>query len=431
MEQNNALARLGKLHPKIIDLSLERLDGLLKTLNNPEHKLPPTIHVAGTNGKGSTIAMLRAINNAAGRSTHIYTSPHLVRFTERFVVANKEIEQNILDEILLECEIANAGKSITLFEIITAAGFLAFSRYKADLLFLEVGLGGRFDATNVVASPVLSIITPISLDHQQYLGDTLNKIAYEKSGILKPNIPAIIGPQHPDALAVIELKARETNSPLSIYRRDWNITETKNGMKFEIGSSIKYMEKPSLKGSHQVQNAGIALAAVNYLNENLPISNAEMQQGLKNIYWPARLQKLTTGPLIDPLPSQVELWLDGGHNQSATLAIARTLIDWKANDPLITVHLIFGSLNNRDAIDLLTPFINIIQLIRTVSIPGQLNTADPNAIANIAISLGLNAAAAPDINTAVTDIVTFTTGKRIIIVCGSLYLAGSILTDHS
>jgi dihydrofolate synthase/folylpolyglutamate synthase len=430
MVQKNTLERLEKLHPKVIDLSLERLDGLLKTLNNPEYRLPPIIHVAGTNGKGSTISMLRAIHNAAGRSTHIYTSPHLVRFTERFIIANKEIERDTLDEILLECEIANAGKSITLFEIITAAGFLAFSRYKADLLFLEVGLGGRFDATNVVASPVLSIITPISLDHQQYLGDTLNKIAYEKSGILKPNIPAIIGPQHPDALAVIELKARETNSPLSIYRRDWNITETKNSMKFEIGSSIKYMEKPSLKGSHQVQNAGIALAAVNYLNEDLPISNSEMQQGLKNIYWPARLQKLTAGPLIDLLPSQVELWLDGGHNQSATLAIAKTLIDWKTNDPLITFHLVFGSLNNRNTIDLLAPFTNIIQLVRTVSVPGQLNTENPNTTATLAVSLGLNATSASDVNSAVTDIVSSTMGKRIIIVCGSLYLAGSILTDH-
>lgn len=431
MEQTNTLERLEKLHPKVIDLSLERLAGLLKTLNNPEYKLPPIIHVAGTNGKGSTISMLKAIHNAAGRFTHIYTSPHLVRFTERFIIANKEIEQSILDEILLECEIANGGKSITLFEITTAAGFLAFSRYKADLLLLEVGLGGQFDATNVVANPILSIITPISLDHQHYLGDTLNKIAYEKAGILKPNIPAIIGPQHPDALAVIELKARETNSPLYIYKRDWNITETKDSMKFEVGSSVKHMEKPSLKGHHQVQNAGIALAAVNYLNEYFPISNTEIQQGLKNTYWPARLQKLTTGPLIDPLPSQVELWLDGGHNQSASLAVARTLIDWKTNDPLITVHLVFGSLNNRDTIDLLTPFIGIIQLIKTVSIPGQLNTSDPNTTATLAVSLGLNATAAPDINAAVTDIVTATTGKRIIIVCGSLYLAGSILTDHS
>jgi dihydrofolate synthase/folylpolyglutamate synthase len=404
---------------------------LLNRLGNPEKKLPPVIHVAGTNGKGSTISMLRAIHNAAGRSTHIYTSPHLVRFTERFILANKEIEQNILDEVLLECEIANAGKSITLFEIITAAGFLAFSRYKANLLFLEVGLGGRFDATNVVANPILSIITPVSLDHQQYLGDTINQIAYEKAGILKPNTPAIIGPQHPDALAVIKSKARETNSPLYIFRRDWNITETKDAMKFEAGGLTKHLEKPSLKGSHQVQNAGIALAAVNYLNEHLPISNAEIQKGLNNIYWPARLQKLTTGPLLDPLPSEVELWLDGGHNQSATIAIAKTLIDWKTNDSSITVHLVFGSLNNRDTIDLLAPFIDIIQLIRTVSIPGQLNTAAPNTTATLAVSLGLDAIAAPNVNTAVTDIVTSTTGKRIIIICGSLYLAGSILKDHS
>lgn len=431
MEQNNTLERIGKLHPKIIDLSLERLKRLLNILGNPENKLPPTIHVAGTNGKGSTISMLRAIHNTAGRATHTYTSPHLVRFTERFIIANKEIKQNIINEILHECEIANGGESITLFEIITAAGFLAFSRHKADLLFLEVGLGGRFDATNVVSNPILSIITPISLDHQQYLGDTLNKISYEKAGILKPNIPAIIGPQHSDALAVIKLKARETNSPLHIFRRDWNITETKNAMKFEVGNSTKYMEKPSLKGNHQIQNAGIALAAVNYLKEYLPITDSEMQQGLKNVYWPARLQKLTAGPLIDLLPNQVELWLDGGHNQSATLAIAKTLIDWKTNDPLLTVHLVFGSLNNRDTTDLLAPFINIIQLIRTVSIPGQPNTENPNITATLAVSLGLSATACSDVNTAVTDIVNSTMGKRIIIVCGSLYLAGSILTDHN
>ena len=311
MISRKLIERLERLHPKIIDLSLDRLNNLLNALDNPQKRLPPVIHVAGTNGKGSTIAILRSIQNAAGLSIHAYTSPHLVHLNERFIIAGKEITEKSLIQTLTECENANAGAEITFFEIITAAGLLVFSKIKADLLLLEVGLGGRFDATNVVSNPILSIITPISLDHQQYLGDTLEKIAYEKAGILKEKRPAVIGQQGPEALKVIKLKAEETGSPLFIFQRDWNITETKSAIKFEVEGSTSYFEKPNLKGIHQIQNAGIAIAATHYLKEVLPIKNGSIDQGLLTVKWPARLQKINEGPLINILPTNVELWIDG------------------------------------------------------------------------------------------------------------------------
>jgi dihydrofolate synthase / folylpolyglutamate synthase len=431
MISRKLIERLEQLHPKIIDLSLDRLNNLLNALDNPQKRLPPIIHVAGTNGKGSTIAILRSIQNAAGLSIHAYTSPHLVHLNERFIIAGKEITEKSLIQTLTECENANAGAEITFFEIITAAGLLAFSRIKADLLLLEVGLGGRFDATNVVSNPILSIITPISLDHQQYLGDTLEKIAYEKAGILKEKRPAIIGQQGPEALKVIKLKAEETGSPLFIFQRDWNITETKSAIKFEVEGSTSYFEKPNLKGIHQIQNAGIAIAATHYLKEVLPIKNGSIDQGLLTVKWPARLQKINEGPLINILPTNVELWIDGGHNQNASLLIAHTIRNWKIKNPCLSIHMVFGCLSNRETKALLQPFINIIDLVQTVKIPEQANSASRELVAHTAKSMGFRANPADTVTKAIKNIISLSTGKRLILIYGSLYLSGSVLADNS
>ena len=430
MTLEKTIQRLELLHPKVIDLSLKRLEKLLIKLDNPEKKLPPIVHVAGTNGKGSTISILRSIQSAAGRSSHVYTSPHLVNLTERFLIADKEIKGSTLVKLLKQCEEINAESAITFFEIITAVGFLAFSKFEADLVLLEVGLGGRFDATNVINNPILSIITPISLDHQHYLGNTLPKIAFEKAGILKENKPAVIGKQYPEALEVIKLKAAETDSELFIFDRDWSISETKDSIKFEADGDTRYFEKPSLRGTHQVHNSGIAIAAAHYMSKLFPIQNSAIDQGLKTVKWSARLQKIKKGPLAEILPNQVELWLDGGHNHDASLAISETIYNWKRQDPSLTFHLIFGSLNNREIESLLVPFVEIIDLIQTVAIPKHESTASPENVANVALSLGFDAAPSNSLLAAIEAIISKSNGKRIILVYGSLYLAGSILEKN-
>ncbi|MBH69151.1 MAG: bifunctional folylpolyglutamate synthase/dihydrofolate synthase [Rhodospirillaceae bacterium] len=427
MEPSQILQRLSLLHPKIIDLSLHRLEILLKTLGNPELKLPPIIHVAGTNGKGSTVAMLAAIQRAAGRCLHIYTSPHLVDFTERIVVANSEISTKSFENILYECEVANRGKQITLFEITTAAAFLAFSRKTADLCLLEVGLGGRFDATNVVNNPALSIITPISMDHEHYLGNTLEKIAFEKSGVLKPGIPAVIGKQCPAALQVIKARAEEINVPLSIYGENWNVYERKNSLQFESQKSKRIVAQPNLVGKHQAQNAGIALAALDILSNRFRVGSPELNFGLKNVYWPGRLQKLNSGPLTRLLPPNVQLWLDGGHNQSAAKTIVQTLVEWKRINPERSIHIVFGALNNRNPHDFLIYFKGLVSYVRTVTIPGEVNSLSSSDACKAAKASGLDAKAAETVHEAIKEIVLSTEGKRIILICGSLYLAGSIL----
>ena len=430
MTLEKTIQRLELLHPKVIDLSLKRLEKLLIKLDNPEKKLPPIVHVAGTNGKGSTISILRSIQSAAGRSSHVYTSPHLVNLTERFLIADKEIKGSTLVKLLKQCEEINAESAITFFEIITAVGFLAFSKFEADLVLLEVGLGGRFDATNVINNPILSIITPISLDHQHYLGNTLPKIAFEKAGILKENKPAVIGKQYPEALEVIKLKAAETDSELFIFDRDWSISETKDSIKFEADGDTRYFEKPRLRGTHQVHNSGIAIAAAHYMSKLFPIQKSAIDKGLKTVKWSARLQKIKKGPLAEILPNQVELWLDGGHNHDASLAISETIYNWKRQDPSLTFHLIFGSLNNREIVSLLVPFVGIIDLIQTVAIPKHESTASPENAANVALSLGFDAAPSNSLLSAIEAIISKSNGKRIILVYGSLYLAGSILEKN-
>lgn len=427
MSIDRILERLVALHPKLIDLSLSRLKKLLVRLGNPEEKLPPVIHVAGTNGKGSTVATLAAIYGSAGYRVHIYTSPHLVSFTERIVVSGRQISKTHLEEVLIECENANEGENITFFEITTAAALLAFSRNPADLLLLEVGLGGRFDATNVIERPMLSVITPVSMDHQDFLGNTINEIAFEKAGILKPSVSAIIGPQTNEALNVIKRRALELGSSAYVFGEDWNISPANNQLMFQMGSERSIIPRPNLLGDHQIQNAGCALASVKLLNGQFPVSPQDIDIGLVNINWPARLQKLKEGNLIESLLEDVEIWIDGGHNQDAARAIASTLTDWRAESPELSIHMIFGALKNRSPQNFLQYFTNIIDTIRTVDIPGETNALSALEAETAALECGLRAYPAKGISLAISDIVSNSSGKRRILICGSLYLAGAVL----
>ena len=430
MVSDPILERLSKLHPKAMDLSLGRLERLLASLGHPERSLPPVIHVAGTNGKGSTVAMLRAIHEAAGRRVHAYTSPHLVRFAERFIVASAEIEEAALSAILEECEAANEGLGITLFEITTAAGMLVFSRIAADLLLLEVGLGGRFDATNVIGHPALSIITPVSMDHQHYLGDTIEAIAYEKAGILKPGVPAVIGLQSEAALGVILDRAEEIGAPLAVQGRDWAVEPDNGGLAFRASSMTRHLPRPALPGAHQIDNAGTALAAVEILQAGFPVSASALAQGLTSVNWPARLQKLTWGPMLDGVEPGTEIWVDGGHNADAARAIADTVRGWtRANSNRVT-HLVFGTLNSRDPREYLGEFRNIIVQVRTVAIPGEINSISAEDAAEAGRQVGVDANASATVNDAVKAIAATSRDPGNILVCGSLYLAGTVLRDH-
>jgi dihydrofolate synthase/folylpolyglutamate synthase len=424
------LERLSKLHPKAMDLSLGRLMRLLAALGDPQQSLPPIIHVAGTNGKGSTVAMLRAIHEAAGRRVHAYTSPHLVHFNERFVLAGKQIEDAPLSDILEECEHSNAGLGITLFEIITAAGMLAFTRTPADLLLLEVGLGGRFDATNVIGRPTLSIITPVSLDHQHFLGDTVEAIAFEKAGILKPGVPAIIGRQSDAALGVILDRAAEIGAPVVMQGRDWTVQASDDGLVFQTASMTRHLPSPALLGAHQIDNAGIVLAAVGTLQATFPVAAASLADGLTNVRWPARLQKLTQGPMVEALPSSAQIWVDGGHNEGAARVIAATLRDWRDAEPDRTIHLVFGTLNSRDPEHYLNQFPGLVGQVRTVAIPGEPNTISAEEAAGAGRRVGLDASAATNVATAIQQISATSPDAKRILICGSLYLAGTVLKDH-
>jgi len=424
------LERLSRLHPKVMDLSLGRLSTLLGELGHPERALPPVIHVAGTNGKGSTIATLRAIHTAAGRTVHVYTSPHLVRFAERIVLAGEEIGNAALSAILEECERVNAGRQITFFEITTAAGLLAFSRTPADLLLLEVGLGGRFDATNVIDRPALSVITPVSLDHQHYLGDTIAEIAFEKAGILKPGVPAVIARQPEDALEVILARAEEIGAPAAVCGRDWSVDADGDGLVFRTESMTRRLPRSALAGAHQIDNAGTALAAVEVLQGRFPVSGDALAGGLTATRWPARLQRLSRGPMIDALPSGTELWVDGGHNVDAARSVAEMVRSWQAERPGVTIDLVFGALNNRPAGEYFHAFDGLVRMVRTVAIPGEANSLSAGDAGDAARDVGLSAEPADSVAAAVDSLTQTANEPHIILICGSLYLAGTVLADH-
>ncbi|HVG50021.1 MAG TPA: folylpolyglutamate synthase/dihydrofolate synthase family protein, partial [Xanthobacteraceae bacterium] len=306
------LARLLALHPKRIDLSLDRMWRILDALGHPERRLPPVIHIAGTNGKGSTVAFMRAVLEAAGKRVHTYTSPNLVRINERYRIAGKLVADDALAEALATCERANGDAPITVFEIETAAGFLLFADSPADVTLLEVGLGGRLDATNVVERPLASVITPVSIDHIEFLGDTLEKIASEKAAIMKRGVPAVIGRQAEGPMSVIARQAEEVHAPLHVLGQDWMIGEERGRLVYQDGDGLLDLPAPKLFGRHQFDNAGTAIAALRAAKLDLPARAFE--DGVVQADWPARMQRLTTGRLLPLAPPGSELWLDGGHN---------------------------------------------------------------------------------------------------------------------
>ena len=414
------LSRLMALHPKVIDLSLDRMHRLLAALGNPERAIPPVIHIAGTNGKGSTQAMIRAGLEAGGARVHAYTSPHLAQFRERIRLAGTLIEDDALANLLAQVEGANDGQPITFFEITTAAAFLAFARTPADFTLLEVGLGGRLDATNVIDAPRLTVITPVSIDHTQYLGETLPLIAAEKAGIIKPRVPVIVGPQDDDALRVIEARAMGLSAPIVAHGQHWMIQPERDGMVFQDDHGLWDLPRPNLIGPHQVQNAGTALAALRALGA----TDAQARAAVTQAEWPARMQRLRHGPLVD-LAQGAELWLDGGHNPAGGQALAATL----AAMPARPTHLVCGMLNTKDVAGYLSPLADHAASLTAIDIPGEPNTLPATQTADAARQVGMTTHVAQDAAQAVEQLVTRHPGARILI-CGSLYLAGRILRDN-
>ncbi len=415
------LERLLTLHPRLIDLSLDRVMRLLKTLGDPQDELPPVIHVAGTNGKGSTIAFLRAFLEAAGKRVHVYTSPHLVRFHERVRLAGKVIPEKMLGALLAECERANAGQPITFFEITTAAAFLAFAREGADFALIEVGLGGRFDATNVIAKPAVAVLTPISLDHQHFLGETIAAIAFEKAGILKPGAPVVVGPQVPEAATVIAARAAELHAPLFRHGREWSVKQAEGGGLIYRGRQTLNLPPPSLAGAHQYDNAGAALATLECL-PGFTLDTAALARGMGKVEWPARLQRLRHGPLVKALPEGAELWLDGAHNAAGGEALARFVAGWRR-----PTGLVFGMIKTHDPTAFLKPLAPYVARLRAVAIPGEANTLSAEESAAAARGLGIDAAPAKTLRDAVGA--ASAPGNRTLI-CGSLYLAGKALAAN-
>ncbi|MGB4828946.1 MAG: folylpolyglutamate synthase/dihydrofolate synthase family protein [Paracoccaceae bacterium] len=404
-------------HPKIIDLTLDRVHRLLAALDHPERHLPPVIHIAGTNGKGSSQAMIRAGLEAGGDKVHAYTSPHLARFHERIRLAGELISEPALTALLDECVAANGADEITFFEITTCAAFLAFSRAKADWTLLEVGLGGRLDATNVVDKPALTIITPVSIDHQQYLGETLPEIAGEKAGILKRGVPCVVGPQDEAGLAVIEARAARLGAPVLAFGQHWHVWEERGRLIYQDERGLMDLPLPNLPGPHQVQNAGVAIAALRVMGRDEVACEAAVTRAV----WPARMQRLRTGPLATSAPG-VELWLDGGHNPAGGQAVAATL----ARMPARETHLICGMLNTKDVKGYMRPLAPQVARLWAVSIPKEPNTLPAEVTRDAARTAGIAAEAAGSVAEALAAIVA-TTPKARVLICGSLYLAGQVL----
>lgn len=434
----SVLAALQNLHPKLIDLSLGRMEALLDRLGRPQDRLPPIVHVAGTNGKGSTIAFLRAMLEARGLAVHVYTSPHLVRFNERIRLGVRKsengcggvlAEDNALLAMIRHCLSVNDGAPITVFEFTTAVGLCLFAQHPADVLLLEVGLGGRFDATNVIAQPKLAVITSISYDHQEFLGDTLEKIAHEKAGIIKKGAPVVCAAQHREALRAIERAVLETGAaPFWQAGRDFFARAEQGRMLYEDEDGLIDLPLPKLQGAHQIGNAALALAAMKFL---VPArSQASLAQGLVDAHWPARLQNLARGPLLARLPKGAELWLDGGHNGDGGRVLAEAMGQFSDNvsRPLVMICAILA---NKDAAAFLRPFQGLLHSLIAVPIPDTSATRDPFEICAYATALGLPCVAGPSFVAALDFIgAQFWPVAPRVLIAGSLYLAGAVLREQ-
>ena len=420
------LKRLELLHPKKIDLSLNRLRKLLDKLNNPQFKLPPIIHIAGTNGKGSVISYLRTIYEESGFKIHTYTSPHLIRFNERIRLNSKLITDKYLSALLEECEEKNNGEAITFFEITTAAAFLAFSRKKSDLILLETGLGGRYDATNIIEDSICSVLTPISMDHMNFLGSSLIKIANEKIGILKKDSSVILSKQKTSVRELVRTQAKKKNIKLYEEGREWEILKRyKNSFKMRFNKKIFEFVKPNLHGTHQIDNAGVAIATIFALN-NLSVNNNQINKAIQKVNWPGRLQKLNRGKLQEIIGKNFEIWVDGGHNIHAAEIISSEIKVWDQQK----IILILGMISGKDPIKFLKKIGNTISLLILLPIddhqyihPYEIKeNINKSSINNIEIETCLNIYDALNL-----ILERFSKGK--VLICGSLYLAGQILEN--
>jgi dihydrofolate synthase / folylpolyglutamate synthase len=434
MERSTAiLERFRSLYPREIDLSLDRMRVLLGKLGHPEDRLPPVIHVAGTNGKGSTTAFMRAMLEAAGKSVHVYTSPHLVHFHERIRLGapggGHFVPEEALVEALLDVERANAGAAIPQFEITTAAAIRLFADHPADFTLLEVGLGGRYDATNIVADPLVTVITALSMDHEKFFGDTIEKIAAEKAGIIKRNRPVVVVPQPEAALEVIETEAARLGAPVFLGNRDWIVHGEHGRLVYQDLDGLLDLPSPRLPGRHQFTNAGAAIAALRQSNIGLP--SAAIEAGLSSVEWPARLQRLTDGALVPHAVADAEIWLDGGHNPAAGVVIAEAMADLEDRVPKAMV-MITGMLNTKDPVGFFRPFAGLARSVYTVPVPSSAAGRDPVELAAAAEAAGLTAEPTADVESALDRIAARTDlgGPPRILICGSLYLAGTVLAAN-
>jgi dihydrofolate synthase/folylpolyglutamate synthase len=428
------LARLLSLHPKKIDLVLDRIQRLLNQLDHPERKLPPVIHVAGTNGKGSTCAFSRAMLEAQGLKVHVYSSPHLVEFRERIRLAGVLISEEELSATLEECEDVNAGAPITFFEITTAAAFLAYSRHKADALVLEVGLGGKYDATNVIAKPRMTIITPVGLDHAEFLGEQIAGIAAEKAGIIKPGVPVIIGAQDDTPRDVILRRADALSAPAYVFGQDFFAHQEHGRMVYQDTDGLLDLPLPKLIGRHQIENAAAAIAGLRRAGGDWGKDSA-IEHGLRTVEWPARLQRLHHGPLVDIAPEGAEVWLDGGHNPHGAAAVATAIADLEERGER-SLYLICGMLRTKDAAGFLAAFRGLARHVATIDIPGEAMSLGAGELYDRARAVGLDAAPAEDVEDAMLQISAWARAHPKeppprILICGSLYLAGEVLSENS
>ena len=423
------LARLSALHPSTIDLSLERMQRLMAQLGNPERRLPPTIHVAGTNGKGSTIAYLRAILEAADLTVHVYTSPHLVRMNESIRLGGMLVSDVDLYDALAHVEAVNAGAPITLFEAETAAAFHLFASHPADVLLLEVGLGGRLDATNVIEAPAACVITPIAIDHTDFLGDTVEKIATEKAGIIKRRVPVIIADQLPEVAAVLEAQARKLHAPTHSAGQEWHISVERGRLVYQDDRGLMDLAAPRLFGRHQFGNAGLAIAALRALPQ-FKFDPSIYERGVASAEWPARMQRLTSGKLFSLAPDKSELWLDGGHNAEGGRVIAEALGDLEERVPRPLV-VIVGMMDNKDAGGFLANFAGLTRHIIAVPIPDRARVMPVQKLVDAGRALGMRVETADSAGDALQSLrrLAYEVPPRVLI-CGSLYLAGHVLAEN-
>jgi len=418
------LTRLAALYPKFMDLQLHRQLRLLADLGNPHERLPPVIHVAGTNGKGSTIAYLRAMLEAAGRRVHVFTSPHLVRFNERIRLAGTLVSSRRLNAVLEEVERVNAGRPITQFEITTSAAFVLFAEVPADVLLLEVGMGGTYDSTNVVAHPLGVVIAPVDIDHQAYLGSTLGEIAGNKAGILKRSSPAVFGRQRDEGLAVLAARAAALGITPFVQGRDYDGYAQAGRLVYQDEAGLLDLPPPALAGAHQFDNAALAIAALRHFGLGVP--EAALAAGLRQVVWPARLQPLS-GKLRARLPRADELWLDGGHNAHGAAALARALTDMTAARPLPLV-LVMGMMNTRAPADFLAPFRALAPKVLALTIPGEPNAHKAGFIAAAARAAGFDATACRGLDSALA--LAAEVPRARVVIAGSLYLGGYVLARN-